>query len=158
MADKSLREHSADTFYQLSYYYGNAARIAGTYLTTQLIRGAYRHASGTAWRTAYAPAARTADFLVRAHANAIRGVFNTKLTRSPKSPTLGGSAARFAGHVTAGYLAGATVGTLIAGHFWGHKGAEKALDLYMPGGASFIDEGIFGMADNAMTIADHYLG
>ncbi len=154
---KSLREHSADTFYQLSYYYGNASRIAGTYLTGQLMKGTYRYASGTAFRTAYAPAARTASFLLRAHGNAIRGVLQTRLTTQAGASTLGGSLARFSGAATAGYVLGSTIGTLTAGAIWGDDAAAKAYDLYAPGGASFIDEGIFGMADNIMTIASHYL-
>lgn len=153
---RSIREHSADTFYQLSYYYGNAARLAGSYLSAQLVKGAYRHATGTAFRTAYAPAARTASFLARAHVNAVRGVLGTTMVRGG-TQTLGGNIARLSGAAVAGYALGATVGTLVSGHVFGHKGAEKALDLYMPGGASFIDEGIFGMLDNIHTIGDHYL-
>lgn len=151
---RSIRQASADSFYMLSYYYGNASRIAGTYLTTQLVRGAYMHAlKKQSFRTAYAPAARTASFLARAHVNAVRGVLSTPMVRGG-SQTLGKVVAKGSGYVAAGYLLGAGVGIGLSGALFGQSGAEKAWDLYKPGGASFIDEGLFGMADNIKTIVE----
>jgi len=100
-------------------------------------------------------AGRMASFGVRAHSNAVLGVLRTPLVRGGAS-TLGGAAAQGIAAVALGYTAGAVIGTGIAKVAFGDEGAEKALDLYLPGGADFISEGILSIPENAWTIASHY--
>ena len=79
----------------------------------------------------------------------------TRLGASASSMTVGGLALRVAGGSAAGLALGAAAGTGIAQTVWGESGREKALDLYLPGGAS-LGEQILNIPGNAKYIAEHY--
>ena len=101
-------------------------------------------------------AGRMASFGVRAHSNAVLGVLRTPLVRGGAS-TLGSAAAQGLAAVALGYTAGAVIGTGISQLAFGDEGAEQALDLYLPGGADFISEGVLSIPENAWKIASHYV-
>ena len=98
-----------------------------------------------------------ASFGARAHYASLSAILSTPLTTAQGSVTLGGAIVRGGTAIGAGYAIGATAGTIIAGEVWGDEGAEMALDLYMPGGADFVTEGLLGIPSNVSTIVSHYL-
>ncbi len=100
-------------------------------------------------------AGKMASFGLRAHSNAVLGVLRTPLLTGGTT-TLGGAAAQGVAAVAAGYTIGAVIGTGIAQVAFGDEGASKALDLYLPGGAGFVEEGLLSIPSNAWTIANHY--
>ena len=102
-------------------------------------------------------AGKMASFGVRAHSNAVLGVLRTPLVTGG-STTLGGAAAQGVAALALGYTAGAVAGTAVSRVAFGQEGAEKALDLYLPGGAGFIEEGLLSIPSNAWYIASHYAG
>ena len=101
-------------------------------------------------------AGRMASFGLRAHSNAVMGVIRTPLVRGGAS-TLGSAAAQGIAAAALGYTAGAVIGTGISQVAFGDEGARKALDLYLPGGADFVSEGILSIPKNAWSIASHYV-
>lgn len=130
-----------------SAYWGATASTLGFGLG----RGAY---TGN-WKT-FQTGLRMADFGARAHVNAIRGVFNTPLSRRAGAKTLGRATGNFALAVGAGYAIGSVVGTGVSYAAFGDEGAVLAADLYAPGGASFWDDGLMKMGENLSTIISHY--
>ncbi len=58
--------------------------------------------------------------------------------------------------VGVGYVTGAAVGIMIAGHFWGQEGASDAAELYTDP-EKFWNEGLLAMHTNAWTIGKHYM-
>lgn len=106
------------------------------------------------WKTAQT-GLKMVDFGVRAHANMVRGVLNTPLSRA-RPLTLGQASVNFASGVAAGYAVGAVVGTGISYAAWGDEGAVLAADLYAPGGASIVTDGIMAIPENFSTIVRHY--
>lgn len=95
---------------------------------------------------------RMVSFGVRAHANAIRAVTSTKFIRGG-STTIGSLVAGAA----LGYVLGSAVGTGVSHVAFGDRGRDLAADLYLPGGASFIEEGVLGAPSNLKRIVSHYL-
>jgi hypothetical protein len=93
-----------------------------------------------------------ASFGIRAHVNALRAVATTPFSRG--GTTTAGSLLT---GVAAGYALGSTIGTGISHVAFGDKGRDLAADLYLPGGASFIEEGLLRAPSNAKKILDHYL-
>lgn len=93
-----------------------------------------------------------ASFGIRAHVNALRAVATTPF-RAGSTTT----ASSLVVGAIAGYALGATVGTAISHVAFGDKGRDLAADLYLPGGASFIEEGLLNAPSNAKKILDHYL-
>lgn len=95
---------------------------------------------------------RMVSFGVRAHANAIRAVSSTKFVRGG-STTIGSLAAS----AMVGYVLGSAIGTGVSHVAFGDRGRDLAVDLYLPGGASFIEEGILGAPSNLKRVVSHYL-
>lgn len=101
-------------------------------------------------------AGRMASFGVRAHGNAVLGVLRTPLVTG-STTTIGSAGAQLAKSVAVGYVIGAGAGTLASWALFGEKGRDAAHDLYMPGGASFLDDALFEMDTNIKSIYSHYM-
>jgi len=99
-------------------------------------------------------AGQMASFGLRAHSNAIAAVMRTPLVAGGSS--VGSILAVQAAAIGAGYMIGATIGTGISQLAFGDEGAALALDLYGPGGADFIDDGLLSIPKNLETIFNHY--
>lgn len=69
----------------------------------------------------------------------------------------GGLAARAIWPIASGYAIGATTGTTISWLAFGDEGAVQAADLYAPGGADLVNDGILDIPSNTWKIAKHYL-
>lgn len=155
-----IAQKTGDFFYPAAYHIGNLERYYLFLTGSAYGSGAVRYSLGN--KKAFTIANRMASFYVRAHGNAIRGAllgrgpgfFGTQLTTSAGSRTVGQMAARLSGAAAIGYGLGTAIGSGISYLAWGESGAQKAWDLYKPGGASFLREGLYDMPSNAWYIAN----
>lgn len=136
------------------YLYRNISEVYwGATLTTGgfgLARGLY----GGNWAT-LRTAHSMASFGIRAHVNAARGVFNTPLSMRAGSRTLGGALRAGTASLVAAYTLGAVGGVAASELIFGE--GDEALALYLPGGPSFIDDGLLGIPRNLEAVINHYL-
>lgn len=163
----SFRETAASVFYPAAYHFGNVQKYAIGSIGFAYGSAAARYSlvSRASGKAALTTANRMASFYVRAHVNAVTGaltgrgpgILGTRLTNTAWSKTVGQVAGRVSGAATAGYLLGSIVGTGASALLFGESGSDKAFDLYRPGGASFLREGLYAIPDNAWAIASHYL-
>lgn len=143
------------------YAYVNASALYAGATASTLGFGAARWlytGHGGTFRTGV----KMADLGLRMHFNAMRGVMSTPVSRGGNL-TVGRAAIRGTSAVAAGYMLGAAATTAYVGSehadFMGGTPESRqslALDLFMPGGASFIEDALFKMPQNVSAIWNRF--
>ena len=127
-------------------YWGATATTAGFGVARGLYAGNW-----STLKTAH----KMLSFGVRAHWNAVRGVFNTRLVANAGSRTLGGAIRAGTASLAAAYALGAVGGIALSDILFDEK--ELAAELYLPGGPSFVDDALLSIPRNLEEIINHYL-
>lgn len=134
---------------------GSGKAIYYTALGGTATAGAFKWFAGQPLKKAFTPFARVVDFGARVTWRQAAALASTQLVRG-KSLTVGGAGLALAAGALAGGALGAAGGIFISEKAFGHSGREKAMDLYLPGGASLPDA-VLSIPSNARYIARHYL-